>query len=459
MFCERRRRRVGTDAMRCSFRKVSYCVLGVYCLVTCYTGFLLIKRRAYTYATQDKEQYLLDKIKSLSEIVDDSDWNPWGEEFEQEGAIQRHHAAPEILWGPVERPLGIRSPLVSSDNATTEEFIVEVWGKAAIGLYLWEHIFSAALEERLGGVWSYGTKKIGSITFRFRTGPGVIPSKVPKDAENVLLILNGRDASKIDFAKMWLDFLPALPRLRNAAVLLLGSEQCRNGWVKSYLGNKLRSVFVVYDSPDIDNVSFYQWPLGVATYRDFPKVDSASLPIELKRKYMCNFLGTIYNNSSRQTLVDVLEGSPHRLSCFVKTRAEWLPQETEQTRKDYLTALSQSDLTLNPVGQNTECYRIYEAMAYGSVPVIEDVMTPGECGPSPSSRLYPLRLLKELDAPVIYIKDWKTLPELLRRESELSHDQKVRRRRKAVQWYDNFKTLMRDRLVKVLEDRFFNINR
>lgn len=121
--------------------------------------------------------------------------------------------------------------------------------------------------------------------------------------------------------------------------------------------------------------------------------------------------------------------------------------------------MQQSDLTLNPVGQNTECYRIYEAMAYGSVPVIEDVMTPGHCGASPASQLYPLRILKELDAPVIYLKDWKTLPELLEREARMTHQEKVKRRQKLVEWYENFKTVLRDRMVKVLENRFFNINR
>lgn len=45
----------------------------------------------------------------------------------------------------------------------------------------------------------------------------------------------------------------------------------------------------------------------------------------------------------------------------------------------YQYALSLSDLTLNPVGMNTECYRIYEAMAHGSVPVVEDKTTPGLC--------------------------------------------------------------------------------
>ncbi|XP_076448663.1 ribitol-5-phosphate xylosyltransferase 1-like [Babylonia areolata] len=403
------------------------------------------------------------------EISDDADWNPWGEEFEEEGGVvRRHHQAPEILWGPLERPLGKRAPLVSPDNGTAtgaQDLVVEVWGKAAIGLYLWEHIFNAELEEKLGGVWSYGTKKIGAITFRFRTGPGVIPSKVPHDVEHVLLVLNGREPAKVDYARMWLDLLPTLPRLRNAALLLLGNERCQNGWLKPYMwlpGSRLRSVFLVYDSPWVDNVQFYQWPLGVATYRQFPKVESRQLPLSEKRRYTCNFLGTVYRGSSRETLLHVLTSNASdslARGCLVKPRMEWLPQETEESRGDYLRAVQQSDLTLSPVGQNTECYRIYEAMAFGSVPVIEDVMTPGECGASQSSKLFPLRLLKELDAPVIFLKDWSSLPQLLLREQSLSHQERVRRRERVVQWYDNFKAVMRDRLVRVLENRFFNINR
>jgi len=53
--------------MRFTFRKIAYCVLGVYCIITCYTGFLLLKRRAYTsYSAEEQERFLLSKIKSLS---------------------------------------------------------------------------------------------------------------------------------------------------------------------------------------------------------------------------------------------------------------------------------------------------------------------------------------------------------------------------------------------------------
>ena len=59
-------------------------------------------------------------------------------------------------------------------------------------------------------------------TSRFRTGPGVVPAKVPADVENLVLVLNGREEAKVDFARMWLDYLPNFKHLKNVAVILLG---------------------------------------------------------------------------------------------------------------------------------------------------------------------------------------------------------------------------------------------
>lgn len=141
-------------------------------------------------------------------------------------------------------------------------------------------------------------------------------------------------------------------------------------------------------------------------------------------------------------------------SCF-----SWLPLETATSREDYILALSQSDLTLNPIGQNTECYRIYEAISYGSIPVVEDVMTPGHCGKSKASDLFPLRLLKEMDAPVIYVKDWSELQTILKKEQSLKHSERVKRRREVLLWYESFKSKMRQKLLTVISKQFFNVNR
>ncbi|XP_060598155.1 ribitol-5-phosphate xylosyltransferase 1-like, partial [Ruditapes philippinarum] len=395
----------------------------------------------------------------ISELAeDDEDWNPWGEEFENEQLVISHHEPPKILWN-----LEPKNTVSNKGNNTTNRiFNVEVWGKAAIGLYLWEHILEASLEERMGGVWSYGAKTVNNITFTFRTGPGVIPEQVPKDTENLLLILNGREPDKVQFAETWLKSLHNLSQLRNVGLVLLGNEQCNNSWLHNYMhynGGLVKFVFLVYDSPEIDNVNFYQWPLGVATYRNFPTVDSSKLPVHIHRQYSCNFLGTIYKNSSRETLMKILEGDFFREKCFIKARKQWLPLETDSTREQFIQALSQSDLTLNPVGVNTECYRIYEAITFGSVPVVEDIMTPGHCGRSKSSSSFPLRLLKEMDAPLMYIKDWSELSKIIENEKKLRHSEIVKRRRNLLLWYESFKSKMRQKLIHVINKHFFGLNR
>ena len=149
-----------------------------------------------------------------------------------------------------------------------------------------------------------------------------------------------------------------------------------------------------------------------------------------------------------------MESSPRFLYHF-----SWQPEETPETSEQYIKSLSQSDLTLNPVGKNTECYRIYEAISYGSVPVIEDVMTPGNCGKSQSSGVFPLRLLKELEAPVIYIKDWTELSDIFAKERNLRHSDKVKRRRNILLWYESFKSKMREKLVRAINKHFWDLDR
>lgn len=137
---------------------------------------------------------------------------------------------------------------------------------------------------------------------------------------------------------------------------------------------------------------------------------------------------------------------------FLFLCSRWLPQETADTLRNYQTALAQSELTLCPVGVNTECYRIYEACSYGSVPVVEDVLTPGTCASGPSS---PLRLLKAAGAPFIFISDWKDLPAILEREKGLSQEQRVDRRRRLLEWYASFRQQMKERFTEVIEETVF----
>lgn len=218
-------------------------------------------------------------------------------------------------------------------------------------------------------------------------------------------------------------------------------------------------LFLTYDSPWINNVDVFQWPLGVATYRNFPLVETSWSIVYEERRYLCNFLGTIYENSSRQALMDILKQDEYSKRCWVSTREQWPPQETFESLKKYQDALLHSDLTLCPVGVNTECYRIYEACSYGSIPVVEDVMTAGSCGNTSVHTNAPLQLLKSMGAPFIFIKDWKELPAILEKEKNLILYEKIQRRKMLLHWYRNFKTQLRMKFTSILESSFLRKNK
>ena len=135
-------------------------------------------------------------------------------------------------------------------------------------------------------------------------------------------------------------------------------------------------------------------------------------------------------------------------STLLLLPCRWEAEEAEASLQSYVSILLDSDLTLSPVGMNAECYRIYEAAALGSVPVIEDVTTKGECSAAP------FRLLKQLNAPFIFIQDWKELPRIIDQETKMSVDETVRRRQKLIAWYEEFKDKMRDILTGKLHELF-----
>ncbi|XP_046870593.1 ribitol-5-phosphate xylosyltransferase 1 [Hypomesus transpacificus] len=377
----------------------------------------------------------------------DKEWNPWEEEqADYVSALNKRREA-------------FRQYQERVDKNRPKRYKVQILGKAAIGLYLWEHILEGPLKpiDRTAQ-WREGDVQAGKIDFSFYTGPAVVQGHVPLDTDSVVVVLNGREQQKISYATRWLQHVQTLVQANTEAhvgVVLLGSEHCTNDWISPYLkrhGGFVDLLFLVYDSPWVNNKDVFQWPLGVATYRQFPVVTPSTHMVSSNRPYLCNFLGTIYKNSSRETLVGVLKQAGLEKDCIMTAREKWLPQETADSLRRYQTALAQSELTLCPVGINTECYRIYEACSYGSVPVVEDVLTPGGCSAGPSS---PLRLLKEAEAPFIYIQDWRELPGILEEERRRSPQERTERRRRLLEWYSNFRLQMKDRFTEVLEETFF----
>ncbi|KAM6945971.1 ribitol-5-phosphate xylosyltransferase 1 [Aplochiton taeniatus] len=384
---------------------------------------------------------------AVASFIGDEKWNPWEDELtDYLSALDKRREAFRLYQERIDK------------NRPTR-YKVQIWGKAAIGLYLWEHILDGPLNPTdKTAQWREGEIQSGKIDFSFYTGPAVVQGHVPLDTSSVVLVLNGREQQKISYATRWLEHVHALAQARtvaHVAVVLLGSERCTNDWISPYLrsnGGVVDLLFLVYDSPWVNDKDVFQWPLGVATYRQFPLVMPNAHMISSPRPYLCNFLGTVYKNSSRETLMGILKEAGMENKCITNAREKWLPQETTETLRRYQTALAQSELTLCPVGVNTECYRIYEACAYGSVPVVEDTLTPGACAAGHSS---PLRLLKAAGAPFIFLKDWKELPSLLEKEKGRSPQERTERRRRLLEWYGSFRLQMKEKFTEVLEEAFF----
>ncbi|XP_065656857.1 ribitol-5-phosphate xylosyltransferase 1 [Hydra vulgaris] len=342
---------------------------------------------------------------------------------------------------------------------------VYVWGKAAISEYFWTHIIEGVVQRSNKYMWDEGIIHINSVKLVYFTGPALLPETAPKDIKDLVVILNGREEKKINASLTWLNSLlnkKLFPLLQNLGIIMLGNEQCNNSWLIDLCKQalKIKFVFIVYDiNLSYPPYFYYQWPLGVATYRKFPLIKRNEVDLHSQRMYFCNFLGTIYSNhslSSRSKLFNILTVGRLKTLCYTKVRYSWLPAETKETFELYHKVLKQSDLTLCPVGFNSESYRIYEAMSYGSVPIIEDVMTHGQCSKDFSSDKHgaPFRLLKKYNAPVMYVHDWSELLSIIELESKMPHVEKVKRREAILQWYEKFRSKMRDVFLEVLSKRF-----
>jgi len=328
---------------------------------------------------------------------------------------------------------------------------VNIWGKAAIAEYLWLHIIEGELTAVPNFMLQRGKIVFGKFSIQYETGPYLMISTANRSIRNLVIVLNGREEIKINKTKHWLDSLlynKNFPQLKNLGVLLLGNEACDNAWLKQYLNSDiLKFVYVVYDFLS-ENSKVVQWPLGVATYRKFPLIKKSEVDAHQQRMYTCNFLGTVYPNSSRAILQGILR--KENIICYTKMRSDWTPKETKDSAALYRRVLKESDLTLCPVGINSESYRIYESISYGSVPVLEDIVTPGKC----DFEKGPFRVLKKYKAPVIFVKDWNELKDIIIKEKTMTMRRKIKRRQALLDWYEVFRYKLREEFLKTISSTF-----
>lgn len=119
-----------------------------------------------------------------------------------------------------------------------------------------------------------------------------------------------------------------------------------------------------------------------------------------------------------------------------------------------------SDITLNPLGMNHECYRIYEAFSFGSTVIVEQNLNHVQQGQSGQTKSkcdqnQTLRLLHQHQAPVTFISNWtRDLPAILDGQQNLSEMDRMQRRMQVANWYSTFKRKMKEKLIQVLKEKF-----
>ncbi|KAF2361900.1 hypothetical protein FHG87_007342, partial [Trinorchestia longiramus] len=220
--------------------------------------------------------------------------------------------------------------------------------------------------------------------------------------------------------------------------------ECKNSWLEPYVDKGVvRAVLLTLDDSSVDNSQFYLWPLAgslVATQQ----LSVSATPGARKRRYLCGLWAPQHQPSSglSQLLTFV---RPH-----VKRGACALSQEYEDKSSNnsllrYVELLQSTDLVLCPAFCNAETSCIYDAIEAGGVPVVVvDAAGGGSCD------TLALRLLKEMEAPFIWLDSWFGLQKVLDHEKTLNVEAKAERYHALHLWYTEFQRAMLHYLLEVV---------
>lgn len=171
-----------------------------------------------------------------------------------------------------------------------------------------------------------------------------------------------------------------------------------------------------------------------------------------ERKYVYNAIFSKDTSPQRTVLSKIIDRNSDKYqdAKFLKIAPVW-PKNLKLSRlhlqpPQYVEILLNSTFTLSPQGHNAECFRIYEAIEAGSIPII---VLGEEYYNHPCKNS--LHRLINSGFPAVFLDKWDDLfPTLdLMMQNTIEID---KRQRTLIQWYSNF---MRS-IVREFEDLFLN---
>ena len=107
------------------------------------------------------------------------------------------------------------------------------------------------------------------------------------------------------------------------------------------------------------------------------RVETSTMIPSSERKYAFNAIFSQSTNDARMDLANSILAwnATSNVTIYASMAREWHPDansdSTEQIHTDeYVRVLSDSVFTLSPAGHNPECYRLYESIMAGSIPLL-----------------------------------------------------------------------------------------
>ena len=219
--------------------------------------------------------------------------------------------------------------------------------------------------------------------------------------------------------------------------MLIGDEKCK------YKPKDSRDVRIYY-SDRFSNKGYVPLGMRLDSWHSFQNILASpefAMKKSSERKFAFNAIYSRNTNDDRGTLADIIEAKQYEysnLTIKISIPKRWSmivngPQYDQLDTDVYIAVVLDSVFTLAPAGHNPECYRLYETVEAGSIPVMvkSDLHY--------KNRKYHFEckegLHKWYDAPMLVLDSWKDLfpvvEELMADKGALDEMQS-----KMIAWYD-----------------------
>jgi len=191
-------------------------------------------------------------------------------------------------------------------------------------------------------------------------------------------------------------------------IMVIGDERCTASIRRKY---DLRNY---YTAAHQQSTKGYL-PLGprLDSWKSYLEIQSEEEKFVMKpssqRRYAFNAIFSESTNDGRARLAEVLREHRRRydeMPIFTSIATKWerdvnSPRTQQLYTRDYMAALLDSVFTLAPAGHNPECYRLFEAIEAGSIPVLVEADATTSYVERCKDPLHHWR-----DAPVLVLDAW-----------------------------------------------------